>query len=340
MNILVTGAAGFIGSNFVRMLIGRGEQSKLIALDKLTYAGNLANLQDLMKDPRLTFVRGDICEEQLIAKLFKEHAITHVVHFAAESHVDRSILSSGPFIQTNVVGTQVLLDVAKANSVERYLQVSTDEVYGTLPEDQPDVKFTEETPLAPNSPYSASKAAGDCLVRSYFHTFHMPVLITRCSNNYGPYHFPEKLIPLFVTNLMEGKKVPLYGDGLNVRDWLYVEDHCDAIWTVLRKGKPGEVYNIGGNNELTNRRITEVVLREMGKDWDASVQYVKDRPGHDRRYAIDAGKIKRELGWEPKHRFEDAIKTTIAWYKANEAWWRAIKSGEYLKYYQTQYAGR
>jgi len=202
------------------------------------------------------------------------------------------------------------------------------------------VKFTEETPLAPNSPYSASKAAGDCLVRSYFHTFHMPVLITRCSNNYGPYHFPEKLIPLFVTNLMEGKKVPLYGDGLNVRDWLYVEDHCDAIWTVLRKGKPGEVYNIGGNNELTNRRITEVVLREMGKDWDASVQYVKDRPGHDRRYAIDAGKIKRELGWEPRHRFEEAIKTTIAWYKAHEDWWRAIKSGEYLKYYQTQYAGR
>lgn len=340
MNILVTGAAGFIGSNFVRMLIGRGEQAKLIALDKLTYAGNLANLQDLMKDPRLTFVRGDICDEQLIAKLFKEHAITHVVHFAAESHVDRSILSSGPFIQTNVVGTQVLLDAAKANSVERYLQVSTDEVYGTLPEDQPDVKFTEETPLAPNSPYSASKAAGDCLVRSYFHTFHMPVLITRCSNNYGPYHFPEKLIPLFVTNLMEGKKVPLYGDGLNVRDWLYVEDHCDAIWTVLRKGKPGEVYNIGGNNELTNRRITEVVLREMGKDWDARVQYVKDRPGHDRRYAIDAGKIKRELGWEPRHRFEEAIKTTIAWYKANEAWWRAIKSGEYLKYYQMQYAGR
>ena len=340
MNILVTGAAGFIGSNFVRMLIGRGEQAKIIALDKLTYAGNLANLQDLMKDPRLTFLRGDICDEQFIAKLFKEHGITHVVHFAAESHVDRSILSSGPFIQTNVVGTQVLLDAAKANSVERYLQVSTDEVYGTLPEDQPDVKFTEETPLAPNSPYSASKAAGDCLVRSYFHTFHMPVLITRCSNNYGPYHFPEKLIPLFVTNLMEGKKVPLYGDGLNVRDWLYVEDHCDAIWTVLRKGKPGEVYNIGGNNELTNRRITEVVLREMGKDWDASVQYVKDRPGHDRRYAIDAGKIKRELGWEPRHRFEEAIKTTIAWYKAHEDWWRAIKSGEYLKYYQTQYAGR
>lgn len=340
MNILVTGAAGFIGSNFVRMLIGRGEHAKIIALDKLTYAGNLANLQDLMKDPRLIFLRGDICDEQLIAKLFKEHGITHVVHFAAESHVDRSILSSGPFIQTNVVGTQVLLDAAKANSVERYLQVSTDEVYGTLPEDQPDVKFTEETPLAPNSPYSASKAAGDCLVRSYFHTFHMPVLITRCSNNYGPYHFPEKLIPLFVTNLMEGKKVPLYGDGLNVRDWLYVEDHCDAIWTVLRKGKPGEVYNIGGNNELTNRRITEVVLREMGRDWDASVQYVKDRPGHDRRYAIDAGKIKRELGWEPQHRFEEAIKTTIAWYKAHEDWWRAIKSGEYLKYYQTQYAGR
>ncbi|MDB5356144.1 MAG: rfbB [Phycisphaerales bacterium] len=341
--LLVTGAAGFIGSNFVRMLVGRREPVKLVAFDKLTYAGNLANLQDLLESAgkdRLVFVKGDICDADAVTRVFDEHKVTQVIHFAAESHVDRSILGSGPFIQTNVVGTQVLLDVAKAKGVERFLQVGTDEVYGTLPEDKPEEKFTEQTPLAPNSPYSASKAAADCLVRSYFHTFHMPVLITRCSNNYGPYHFPEKLIPLFVTNLMEGKKVPLYGDGLNVRDWLYVEDHCEALWAVLNKGTPGEVYNIGGNNEITNRKITEVILREMGADWDKSVQYVKDRPGHDRRYAIDASKIKRELGWEPKRRFEEAIKTTIAWYRQHESWWRAIKSGEYLKYYEAQYAGR
>jgi dTDP-glucose 4,6-dehydratase len=338
--ILVTGAAGFIGSNFVRMLISRGESVNIVALDKLTYAGNLANLQDLMSDKRLTFAKGDICDPSLINQLWDQHKITHVAHFAAESHVDRSIMSSGPFVQTNVVGTQVLLDTAKAKGVERFLQVSTDEVYGTLPEDKPEIKFTEETPLQPNSPYSASKTAADCLVRSYFHTFHMPVLTTRCSNNYGPYHFPEKMIPLFVTNLLEGKKVPLYGDGMNVRDWLYVEDHCEAIWTVLNKGTPGEVYNVGGNNEMTNRRITEIVLKEMGKGWDESVQYVKDRPGHDRRYAIDASKIKRELGWEPKHRFEEAIKTTIQWYKDHQSWWRAIKSGEYLKYYEQQYIQR
>jgi len=234
----------------------------------------------------------------------------------------------------------VLLDTARAKGVDRYLQISTDEVYGSLPEDRPDIKFTEETPLQPNSPYSASKAGADCLVRAYFHTFGMPVLVTRCSNNYGPYHFPEKVIPLFVTNLLEGKKVPLYGDGLNVRDWLYVEDHCDAVWTVLNKGKSGEVYNIGGNNEITNRRITEIILHEMGKKWDECVQYVKDRPGHDRRYAMEASKIRRELGWEPKHRFEEAIQTTIRWYIENAAWWRAIKTGQYLKYYETQYVKR
>lgn len=338
--ILVTGAAGFIGSNFVRMLMKRGESVRLIAFDKLTYAGNLANLQDLLADERLVFVKGDICDQEMVEATWKEYGVTEVVHFAAESHVDRSILGSGPFVQANVVGTQVLLDVAKAKGVEKYLQVSTDEVYGTLPEDKPEIKFTEETPLQPNSPYSASKAAGDCLVRSYYHTFHMPVLTTRCSNNYGPYHFPEKLIPLFVTNLMEGKKVPLYGDGMNIRDWLYVEDHCDAIWAVLNKGRFGEVYNIGGNNEITNRVITETILREMNKPWDQFVNYVKDRPGHDRRYAIDASKIKHELGWTPKYRFEQAIKTTIQWYKEHEDWWRNIKSGEYLKYYETQYAGR
>jgi dTDP-glucose 4,6-dehydratase len=342
MRILVTGAAGFIGSNFVRMLLDRGEEVKLVAYDKLTYAGNLANLSDLLEKhgEKLVFVRGDICDEEMVVSTWKEHHVTEVVHFAAESHVDRSILGSGPFVETNVVGTQVLLDVAKARKVEKFLYVSTDEVYGTLPEDKPEIKFTEETPLQPNSPYSASKAGGDCLVRSYFHTFHMPVLTTRCSNNYGPYHVPEKLIPLFVTNLMEGKKVPLYGDGMNIRDWLYVEDHCDAIWAVLNKGRFGEVYNVGGNNEITNRVITETLIREMGKRWDDCVTYVKDRPGHDRRYAIDAGKIKRELGWSPKHRFEEAIKTTIQWYRDNESWWRSIKSGEYLKYYELQYASK
>jgi dTDP-glucose 4,6-dehydratase len=338
--ILVTGAAGFIGSNFVRLILQDPAPLRLIALDKLTYAGNLANLQDLLTDSRLTFVKADICDASKMEAVWDEFKITEVVNFAAESHVDRSILGSGPFVQANIVGTQVLLDLAKAKGVEKFLQVGTDEVYGTLPEDQPEIKFTEETPLAPNSPYSASKAAADCLVRSYFHTFHLPVLITRCSNNYGPYQFPEKLIPLFVTNLLESKKVPLYGDGLNVRDWLHVEDHCQAIWAVLNHGKFGEVYNIGGNNEIPNRRITETILKEMGKDWDESVQYVKDRPGHDRRYAIDATKIKRELGWEPKHRFDQAIKGTIQWYRDNEHWWRAIKSGEYLKYYDEQYGKR
>jgi dTDP-glucose 4,6-dehydratase len=338
--ILITGGAGFIGSNFVRLLMTRGENLKLVVLDKLTYAGNLANLDGLLKDPRLVFIRGDICDKPLVSKLWEEHHIRQVVHFAAESHVDRSILDSGPFIQTNVVGTQVLLDVARSKGVDKFLQVSTDEVYGSLPEDRPEIKFTEETPLQPNSPYSASKAAADCLVRSYFHTFQLPVLTTRCSNNYGPYHFPEKMIPLFVTNLMENKKVPLYGDGKNVRDWLYVEDHCDGIWTVLNKGKVGEVYNIGGHNEIPNIRITEIILKEMGKNWDQSVEYVKDRAGHDRRYAIDAGKIQRELGWIPKHRFEEAIKTTIQWYRDHQDWWRSIKSGDYLKYYETQYVNR
>jgi dTDP-glucose 4,6-dehydratase len=337
--ILVTGAAGFIGSNFVRLLVQQRAGAKIIAIDKLTYCGNLANLQGVLSD-RVIFIRGDICDPNLLSAVWDQHKITHVVNFAAETHVDRSILGSGPFVQANVVGTQILLDVAKARNVEKFLQVGTDEVYGSLPENRPDLKFTEETPLQPNSPYSASKAAADCLVRSYFHTFKMPVLITRCSNNYGPYQFPEKVIPLFVTNLMEGKKVPLYGDGMNIRDWLQVEDHCEAICNVLTRGTPGEVYNIGGNNEITNRKLTETILKEMGKNWDQSVEPVKDRPGHDRRYAIDASKIKRELGWEPKHRFEQSIKTTIQWYKDHQDWWRAIKSGEYLKYYEQQYVAR
>jgi len=324
----------------VRMLLTRGEDVRLVALDKLTYAGNLGNLADFRDDPRLVFVRGDIADRKLVSALWDEHKVREVVNFAAETHVDRSILDSSAFVQANVFGVQVLLDVAKEKGVDRFLQVGTDEVYGTLPEDRPEIKFTEETPLAPNSPYSATKAGGDCLVRAYFHTFGMPVLITRCSNNYGPYHFPEKMIPLFVTNLIEGKRVPLYGDGLNVRDWLYVEDHCEAIWAVLTRGRAGEVYNVGGNNEINNRVVTETILSALGKGWDESVQYVKDRPGHDRRYAIDASKIRRELGWEPRYRFDEAIKATIEWYRANEAWWRAIKTGEYLRYYDAQYATR
>jgi dTDP-glucose 4,6-dehydratase len=340
--ILVTGAAGFIGSNFVRMLLQCSQDVFIVALDKLTYAGNLANIQDLLQKhaKRLAFVKADICDASAVQRVWDEHAVREVVNFAAETHVDRSIMSSGPFVQANVVGTQVLLDIAKAKGVDRFVQIGTDEVYGSLPENRPEIKFTEEMPLQPNSPYSASKAAADCFVRSYFHTHHMPVMITRCSNNYGPYQFPEKALPLFITNLIEGKKIPLYGDGMNVRDWLYVEDHCDAIWTVLTKGNPGEVYNIGGDNEMTNRRIVETILREMGKNWDEGVEFVKDRPGHDRRYAIDASKMKRELGWSPTHKFEDAIKLTIQWYRENEKWWRAIKTGEYLKYYEEQYVKR
>jgi dTDP-glucose 4,6-dehydratase len=340
--ILVTGGAGFIGSNFVRMLIERGERVKLIVLDKLTYAGNLANIDDLLEahPDRLVFVRGDICDPDIVEAMFTDHGVREIVHFAAESHVDRSILSSRPFIQANVVGTQMLLDISKARGIDKFVHVSTDEVYGSLPENRPEVKFTEATPMAPNSPYSASKASADCFVRAYYETHQLPTVITRCSNNYGPYQFPEKALPLFITNLMQGMKIPLYGDGLNVRDWLYVEDHCEGIWAVLNGGKPGEVYNIGGNNEMTNRKIVETILREMGKTWDEGVQMVKDRPGHDRRYAIDASKMKRELGWSPKHKFEQAIKSTIQWYRDNESRWRAIKSGEYLKYYEQQYAQR
>ena len=339
MALLVTGAAGFIGSNFARLLADRGERD-VVALDSLTYAGNLANIGDLIDAGKIKFEKVDVCDEREIARVFDEHKIDRVAHFAAESHVDRSIHGSGPFVRSNVVGTQVLLDESRRRGVSRFVQVSTDEVYGTLPEDRPEVKFTEQTPLQPNSPYSASKAAADCLVRSYFETFQMPVLTTRCSNNYGPYQFPEKLIPLFVTNLIEGQQVPLYGDGLNVRDWLHVQDHCEAVLTVLEKGTPGEVYNVGGNNEQTNRAITEKLIALCGRSWDEAVKYVQDRPGHDRRYAIDASKIKRTLGWEPRRRWDEAIAETVGWYKGNRDWWQSIKSGEYRDYYERQYANR
>jgi len=337
--LLVTGGAGFIGSCYVRDVLGRRDGTHITVLDKLTYAGNEANLASVRDDPemaaRFGFVRGDIADPAVVDPLVA--AADAVVNFAAESHVDRSILDPEAFLATGVIGVHVLLEACRtAPNRPRFLQVSTDEVYGSVDEGH----ATEDAPLAPRSPYAAAKAAGELLVRSYVITHGVDAVVTRGSNTYGPYHHPEKLIPLFVTNLMEGKKVPLYGDGLNIRDWLYVEDHCDAIFTVLNKGRFGEAYNVGGNNEITNRVITETLIREMGKNWDEVVTYVKDRPGHDRRYAIDATKIQTELGWWPKYKFETAIKTTIQWYIDNQAWWRAIKSGEYLKYYETQYAGR
>ena len=314
MKILVTGGAGFIGSCFIRHVLSKHDDYEVINLDKLTYAGNIENLDDIKNDKRYTFIKGDICDKEIVNEITKN--VDCVVNFAAESHVDRSIEGPEVFIETNVKGTLNLLQFSLKNKVQRYLQVSTDEVYGSLGKEG---YFYETTPLSPNSPYSASKAGADMLVRAYFETYKMPNLITRCSNNYGPYQYPEKLIPFFITKLLKGEKVPVYGDGLNVRDWLYVYDHCEAIDVVLNKGKEGEVYNIGGHNEKTNLEITKLILNAMGKD-ESSIEYVKDRLGHDRRYAIANDKIQKELGWEPSVKFEEGIKLTIDWYLKNQKW--------------------
>ncbi|HDR7848521.1 TPA: dTDP-glucose 4,6-dehydratase [Bacillus toyonensis] len=336
MKVLVTGGAGFIGSNFVRYMVKKYPEYNIVNLDTLTYAGNLENLKDIEELSNYKFIKGDIADRQFINQLFKEENFDYVLNFAAESHVDRSIINPDIFIQTNIQGTQVLLDAAKNAEVKKYLQVSTDEVYGTLGETG---YFTEETPLASNSPYSSSKAGADLLVRAYHETFGLPVNITRCSNNYGPFHFPEKLIPLMIINALNDKQLPVYGDGLNVRDWLHVEDHCQAIDLVLHKGKNGEVYNVGGNNERTNIEIVKTILKALDKP-ESLIKYVTDRPGHDRRYAIDATKLREELGWSPKYNFDTGIEQTIKWYLENQDWWKNIISGEYQEYFKNQYANR
>ncbi len=332
MKILVTGGAGFIGANFVRFFMAHHE-SEVVTLDALTYAGNLANLAGLLDDPRHRFIKGDICDPAAVAAAME--GIDAVVHFAAESHVDRSIEDSSVFLRTNVIGTGVLLEAARRRGVRKFVHVSTDEVYGSIENGY----FTEQSPLHPNSPYAASKASSDLLALSYYATYGLPVTVTRCSNNFGPYQFPEKLIPLFITNAMEEKPLPVYGDGLYVRDWIYVEDHCAAIEKVLFAGREGEVYNIGGTKDRTNLGITDLILGRLGKPHSLKT-HVADRPGHDRRYAIDSRKIEEELEWRAAWRFEEAMEKTIEWYRDNEAWWRAIKSGEYLAYYGKQYAAR
>lgn len=334
MKILVTGGAGFIGSNFVRYMLDKYEDYEIVNLDALTYCGNLENLSGIEDNPNYTFVKGDITDKKLVNEITSD--IDYIINFAAESHVDRSIEDPKIFIKSNILGTQVLLDAAKKYGIQKYLQISTDEVYGTLGETG---YFTEETPLAPNSPYSASKAGADLMVRAYNETFDLPMNITRCSNNYGPYQFPEKLIPLMISNALENKFLPVYGDGLNVRDWLHVYDHCTAIDLVLHNGKDGEVYNIGGNNEKKNIEIVKLILENLKKD-ESLIEYVTDRLGHDRRYAIDSTKIQKELGWKPKYTFETGISETIQWYLDNREWWERIKSGKYTEYYERMYKNR
>ncbi|MFC7679249.1 dTDP-glucose 4,6-dehydratase [Paenibacillus sp. GCM10028914] len=335
MKLLVTGGAGFIGSNFVLYMMHQHPDYQIINMDALTYAGNLENLQSVENESNYTFIKADISDKVAVDQIFKE-GIDVVVNFAAESHVDRSILEPEIFVNTNVLGSQVLLDAAKKYGVTKFVQVSTDEVYGSLGETG---LFTETTPLAPNSPYSASKAGGDLLVRAYHETFGLPVNITRCSNNYGPYQFPEKLIPLMISRALNDEALPIYGDGLNIRDWLYVEDHCSAIDLVIHQGRNGEVYNIGGNNERTNIHIVKTILEQLGKP-ESLMTFVEDRLGHDRRYGIDPTKITEELGWKPKHNFETGIQETIEWYLNNKEWWTRIQSGAYREYVTTQYGDR
>lgn len=336
MNILVTGGAGFIGSNLVMYLLKKYSDIRLVNLDKLTYAGNLENLESVKNDRRYHFEKGDICERGLVEGLLRKHKVDTIINVAAETHVDRSIVGSAEFIQTNVVGTHILLELAKENKISRFVQVSTDEVYGSL---GPSGKFTEETPMHPNSPYAASKASADNFVLAYQHTYGSPAVITRCSNNYGPFQFPEKLIPLMIANALNDKPLPVYGDGMNVRDWLHVADHCSAIDAVLHRGRAGEVYNIGGSNEKPNLELVKLLLTLLGKK-ETLITFVKDRPGHDRRYAIDSSKIQKELGWKPAFTFEKGMKETVEWYIQNRKWWERIISGEYKEYYRKMYETR
>ena len=339
MTIIVTGGAGFIGSNFIFYMLGAHPEDRIVCLDKLTYAGNLSTLQPVMDNPNFRFVKADICDREAVFALFEEEKPDIIVNFAAESHVDRSIEDPGVFLRTNILGTQTLMDACRKYGIVRYHQVSTDEVYGDLPLDRPDLFFTEETPIHTSSPYSASKASADLLVQAYHRTFGLPVTISRCSNNYGPYHFPEKLIPLMIANCLNDKPLPVYGEGLNVRDWLYVEDHCKAIDLILRKGRVAEVYNIGGHNEMRNIDIVKLICKALHKP-ESLITYVADRKGHDMRYAIDPTKIHTELGWLPETKFEDGIVKTIQWYLDNRTWWETILSGEYQSYYEKMYGNR
>lgn len=339
MKIIVTGGAGFIGGNFVHYMMNKYKDYKIICIDALTYAGNMETLESVKDNPNFTFYKADISDRNSIYEIFEKEHPNIVVNFAAESHVDRSIDNPDIFLKTNILGTGVLMDACRKYGIDRYHQVSTDEVYGDLPLDRPDLFFTETTPLHTSSPYSASKASADLLVLSYFRTFKLPVTISRCSNNYGPYHFPEKLIPLMIANALADKELPVYGKGENVRDWLYVEDHCSAIDLIIHKGKIGEVYNIGGHNEKTNLEVVKIILQELGKSEDL-IKYVTDRPGHDMRYAIDPTKIHKELGWLPATKFNDGIKKTIKWYLDNKAWWQNILNGQYQEYYEKHYQNR
>ena len=337
MKIIVTGGAGFIGGNFVHYMLNKYNDYKIICLDALTYAGNMETLEPVNCNPNFKFYKADIADREAVYEIFEKEKPDIIVNFAAESHVGRSIDNPGIFLQTNVIGTGVLMDACRKYGITRYHQVSTDEVYGDLPLDRPDLFFTENTPLHTSSPYSASKASADLLVQAYHRTFKLPVTISRCSNNYGPYHFPEKLIPLMIANALADKELPVYGKGENVRDWLYVEDHCSAIDLIIHKGRVGEVYNIGGHNERTNLEVVKIILKELGKSEDL-IRYVTDRPGHDMRYAIDPAKIHNELGWLPETKFEDGIKKTIKWYLDNKDWWQHIINGEYKDYYEKHYS--